>query len=71
MKEVTGKDLPFVGNLGSTDMNYQVVDGKMPSVNIGVGETYTNYHKRDESVSIDELILCSKAVTLFAVRKLA
>ena len=71
MKEVTGKDLPFVGNLGSTDMNYQVVDGKMPSVNIGVGETYTNYHKRDESVSIDELILCSKAVTLFALRKLA
>ena len=70
MKEVTGKDLPFVSNLGSTDMNYQVVDGKMPSVNIGVGETYTNYHQRDESVSIDELVLCSKAVALFALRKL-
>ena len=71
MKEVTGRDLPFVGNLASTDMNYQVVDGGMPSVNIGVGETYTNYHKRDENVSIDELVLCSKAVALFALRKLA
>jgi acetylornithine deacetylase/succinyl-diaminopimelate desuccinylase-like protein len=71
MKEVTGRDLPFVGNLASTDMNYQVVDGGMSSVNIGVGETYTNYHKRDENVSIDELILCAKAFALFALRKLA
>ncbi|HIH87603.1 TPA: M20 family metallopeptidase, partial [Candidatus Bathyarchaeota archaeon] len=52
------------------DMNYQVVDGGMTSVNIGVGDTYTNYHKRDENVSIDELVACAKAVSLFALRKL-
>jgi acetylornithine deacetylase len=70
MKEVTGRDLPFVGNLGSTDMNYQVVDGGMPTFNIGVGDVYTNYHKRDECVSIDELVLCAKAVALTALRRL-
>ena len=70
MKEATGRVLPFVGNLASTDMNYQVVDGGMPSVNIGVGDTYTNYHKRDENISIDELVACAKAVSLFALRKL-
>ncbi len=71
MREVTGRDLPFVGNLASTDMNYQVVDGHMPTVNIGVGDTYTNYHKRDESVSIDELVACSKAIALFELSKLS
>jgi succinyl-diaminopimelate desuccinylase len=70
MKEATGKVLPFVGNLASTDMNYQVVDGGMPCVNFGVGDTYTNYHKRDENVSIDELIVCTKAIALFALKKL-
>jgi succinyl-diaminopimelate desuccinylase len=70
MKEATGMDLPFVGNLGSTDMNYQVVDGGMPTFNIGVGDVYTNYHKRDECVSIDELVACTKAVALTTLRKL-
>jgi succinyl-diaminopimelate desuccinylase len=70
MKEATGRILPFVGNLASTDMNYQVVDGGMPSVNIGVGDTYTNYHKSDENVSVDELVACAKAIALFSLRKL-
>jgi acetylornithine deacetylase/succinyl-diaminopimelate desuccinylase-like protein len=70
MKEATGRVLPFVGNLASTDMNYQVVDGGMSSVCIGVGDTYTNYHKSDENVSVDELVACAKAVALFSLRKL-
>ena len=69
--EATGRDLPFSANLGSVDMNYQVVDGGMPCVNIGVGDTYTNYHKRDENVSIDELVELSKVITLFIVSKLS
>jgi succinyl-diaminopimelate desuccinylase len=70
MKEATGRTLPFVGNLASTDMNYQVVDGGMPSVNIGIGDAYTNYHQQDENVSIDELVALAKAIALFSLRKL-
>ncbi|MGD0805357.1 MAG: M20/M25/M40 family metallo-hydrolase [Candidatus Bathyarchaeia archaeon] len=70
INDVTGRDLPFSANLGSTDMNYQVVDGGMPCVNIGVGDSYTNYHKRDENVSIDELVELSKVIALFIIRKL-
>jgi succinyl-diaminopimelate desuccinylase len=71
IREVTGRDLPFSANLGSIDMNYQVVDGDMPCVNIGVGDTYTNYHKRDENVSIDELMELSKVIALFIFNKLS
>ncbi len=71
INEVTGRSLPFSANLGSTDMNYQVVDGGMRCVNIGVGDSYTNYHKRDENVSIDELVELSKVIALFIVRKLS
>ena len=71
IREVTGRDLPFSANLGSVDMNYQVADGGMPCVNIGVGDTYTNYHKRDENVSIDELVELSKVIALFIFRKLS
>jgi len=70
IREVTGRELPFSANLGSIDMNYQVVDGGMPCVNIGVGDTYTNYHKRDENVSIDELVELSKVIALFIFKKL-
>ncbi len=70
MREATGRTLPFVGNLASTDMNYQIVEGGMPSVNIGVGDVYTNYHQRDENVSIDEVVALAKAISLFALRKL-
>jgi acetylornithine deacetylase len=70
INDVTGRDLPFSANLGSTDMNYQVVDGGIPCVNIGVGDSYTNYHKRDENVSIDELVELSKVIALFIIRKL-
>jgi succinyl-diaminopimelate desuccinylase len=69
--EVTGRTLPFSANLGSVDMNYQVVDGGMPCINISVGDTYTNYHKRDENVSVDELVELSKVIALFIIRKLA
>jgi succinyl-diaminopimelate desuccinylase len=71
IREVTGRVLPFSANLGSTDMNYQVVDGGMPCVNIGVGDTYTNYHMRDENVSIDELVELSKVIALFILKKLS
>jgi succinyl-diaminopimelate desuccinylase len=70
IKTVTGRQLPFSANLGSIDMNYQVIDGGMPCVNIGVGDSYTNYHKRDENVSIDELVELSKVIALFIVKKL-
>jgi succinyl-diaminopimelate desuccinylase len=70
VRSVTGRVLPFSANLGSIDMNYQVVDGCMPCVNIGVGDVYTNYHKRDENVSIDELVELSKIIALFVVQKL-
>ena len=70
IKEVLGVDLPFTGTLASTDMNYQVVDGKMPCINFGVGGPYSNGHKQDENASIDEIIACSKAVALICMRKL-
>jgi acetylornithine deacetylase/succinyl-diaminopimelate desuccinylase-like protein len=69
IREVTGRELPFSANLGSIDMNYQLVDGGMPCVNIGVGDMYTNYHRRDENVSIDELVELSKVIALFILRK--
>ncbi len=68
--EAIGKELPFTGTLGSTDMNYQVNEGKMPCINFGVGGPYSNGHKQDENASIDEIIECSKAVALIYMRKL-
>ena len=68
--EVLGAALPFTGTLASTDMNYQVVDGKMPCVNFGVGGPYSFGHKQDENASIDEIIQCSKAVAVIWMRKL-
>ncbi|MFX0194777.1 MAG: M20/M25/M40 family metallo-hydrolase [Candidatus Hodarchaeota archaeon] len=70
VKDAIGRDLPFTGTLGSTDMNYQVVDGEMPCVNFGVGSPYSNGHKQDENASIDEIIACSKAVALLFMRQL-
>ena len=70
VKEVIGKELPFTGTLGSTDMNYQVVDGGMPCVNFGIGGAYSRGHKQDESASIDELVTCAKIVALMYMRKL-
>jgi len=70
IEEATGRRLPFDANLGSIDMNYQVADGGMPCVNIGVGDTYTNYHKSDENVSVDELVALAKVIALFLMRKL-
>jgi acetylornithine deacetylase/succinyl-diaminopimelate desuccinylase-like protein len=70
MQEALGRELPFTGTLGSTDMNYQVVDGGMPCINFGVGGAYSRGHKQDENASIDEIIQCSKAVALLFMRRL-
>jgi succinyl-diaminopimelate desuccinylase len=70
IKEVIGVDLPFTGTLASTDMNFQVNDGRMPCFNLGVGGLYGNTHKQDESVSIDELVDLTKITALLYVRKL-
>jgi acetylornithine deacetylase/succinyl-diaminopimelate desuccinylase-like protein len=70
VKEVTGKELPFTGTLASTDMNFQVNDGRMPCFNLGAGGDYSNTHKQDESVSIDELVELTKITALLYLRKL-
>jgi len=70
IQDALGQELPFTGTLGSTDMNYQVVDGGMPCINFGVGGAYSRGHKQDENASIDEIIQCSKAVALLFMRKL-
>ena len=70
IKEVIGVELPFTGTLASTDMNFQVNDGRMPCFNLGVGGPYGNTHKQDESVSIDELTDLAKITALLYMRKL-
>lgn len=70
IQEAIGKKLPFTGTLASTDMNYQVVDGHMPCINFGVGGPYSNGHGQDENASIDEIVVCAKAVALITMRKL-
>jgi succinyl-diaminopimelate desuccinylase len=70
IKEVIGRDLPFTGTLASTDMNFQVNDGGMPCFNLGVGGPYSNTHKQDESVSIDELLDLTKITALLYLRNL-
>ena len=70
IKEVIGVELPFTGTLASTDMNFQVNDGRMPCFNLGVGGPYGNTHKQDESVSIDELTDLTKITALLYMRKL-
>jgi len=70
IRDALGVSLPFTGTLASTDMNYQVVDGKMPCVNFGVGGPYSKGHKQDENASIDEIIACSKVISLIWMRKL-
>jgi len=70
IQEAVGANLPFTGTLASTDMNYQVVDGRMPCINFGVGGPYSNGHRQDENVSIDEIVECAKAVALIVMRKL-
>jgi acetylornithine deacetylase/succinyl-diaminopimelate desuccinylase-like protein len=70
IQEVIGVELPFTGTLASTDMNFQVNDGRMPCFNLGVGGPYGNTHKQDESVSIDELTDLTKITALLYMRKL-
>jgi acetylornithine deacetylase/succinyl-diaminopimelate desuccinylase-like protein len=70
IQEVIGVELPFTGTLASTDMNFQVNDGRMPCFNLGVGGAYGNTHKQDESVSIDELADLTKITALLYMRKL-
>ena len=70
IQEVVSKELPFTATLASTDMNYQVVDGKMPCVNFGIGGAYSRGHQQDESASIDEIIDCTKSVALLITRTL-
>lgn len=70
IKEVLGMELPFTGTLASTDMNFQVNDGRMPCFNLGAGGPYGNTHKQDESVSIDELVDLTKITALLYLRKL-
>jgi len=71
IEEVVGRRLPFTGTLASTDMNYQVNDGRMPCLNYGVGGSYSKGHQPDESASIDEIIECAKATALICMRKLS
>jgi acetylornithine deacetylase/succinyl-diaminopimelate desuccinylase-like protein len=70
INEVIGVELPFTGTLASTDMNFQVNDGRMPCFNLGVGGPYGNTHKQDESVSIDELVDLTKITALLYLHKL-
>jgi len=70
VKEVLGRELPFTGTLASTDMNYQVNDGGMPCFNLGIGGSYSNGHKQDENVAVDEIVELSKIVALLVMRKL-
>jgi succinyl-diaminopimelate desuccinylase len=70
VREVTGRTLPFTGTLASTDMNYQVNDGRMPCFNLGVGGPYSNGHRQDENASIDEIVDCTKIAALLYMRKL-
>ena len=70
IEDVIGVALPFTGTLASTDMNFQVNDGRMPCFNFGVGGPYGNTHKQDESVSIDELVDVTKIAALLFLRKL-
>jgi acetylornithine deacetylase len=70
IKEVIGRELPFTGTLASTDMNYQVNEGGMPCVNFGAGGPYSNAHRQDESVAVDEVVECAKVVALLCLRKL-
>jgi acetylornithine deacetylase/succinyl-diaminopimelate desuccinylase-like protein len=70
IREVIGVELPFTGTLASTDMNFQVNDGRMPCFNLGVGGPYGNTHKQDESVSVDELVDLTRITALFYLRKL-
>ncbi|MFQ6054311.1 MAG: M20/M25/M40 family metallo-hydrolase, partial [Candidatus Bathyarchaeia archaeon] len=68
--EVLGRELPFRGTLASTDMNYQVNDGKMPCFCLGVGGPYSNGHKQDENVAVDEIVELAKIVAFICMRKL-
>ncbi len=69
--EVTGRTLPFTGTLASTDMNYQVNEGRMPCFNLGVGGPYSNGHKQDENASIDEITDCAKIAAILYMRTLS
>ncbi len=42
----------------------------MPCFNLGVGGPYSNTHKQDESVSIDEIVDLTKITALLYMRKL-
>lgn len=57
----------FSGNLGSTDMNYQVNDGGQPCFTMGTGYAYTRYHQKDESVSIDDFLMNAKMLALIII----
>lgn len=62
--------MPFTGSPASTDMNYQVNEGKMPCFSIGVGEPFSNVHKPDESVSVDAIAQCAKIVASMIIHTL-
>lgn len=79
IKEITGRVLPFTGTLASTDMNYQVNPSKsiftgeitspgMPCFNLGLGSSYSNAHKQDENLCIDELEILAKIASLMYIR---
>ena len=79
IKDVTGRSLPFTGTLASTDMNYQVNPSKsiltgkvhsqgMPCFNLGLGGAYSNVHKQDENLAIDELEILAKITSLIFLR---
>jgi len=70
VREVTDRLLPFTGTLASTDMNYQVNEGRMPCFNLGVGGPYSNGHRQDENASIDEIVHCTKIAALLYMKKL-
>jgi acetylornithine deacetylase/succinyl-diaminopimelate desuccinylase-like protein len=71
VENVLGHNINFSGNLASTDMNYQLNDGKMPCFTLGVGEEYANVHKQNESVAVDDIIKCAEAVTMLCINILS
>lgn len=58
----------YIGKTGGSDANILVIDGKIPSVAYGPGNS--SGHSPDENISIDNLILSTKVYALTALKLL-
>ena len=70
MSDCLGVIPEFSGNLASTDMNYQVNDGGQACFTMGTGYPYTRYHQKDESVSVDDVLMNAKMLALIIIETL-